>query len=353
MNESELSSLDREANSQVERQVHRPHPLSAIRSIKTKWSIVILAAVGVTALMSQIGVQLGWPIWVRPIVAGALALLAVQFLAHGTTYPLRRMAEASKAMARGDYSRQITTSSRDEVGDLADAFNQMSSELAEADRLQKEFIANASHELRTPVAALQSTLENLVDGVGRADRETLERMLAQSEHLGRLVTQLLDLSRLEAGSDRLAQNQIDLGDLLNEVTTELQLSHPLAIMEVKAPMGLRVEGDDLRLRRVFTNIVGNALRFSPYGSPVTVVASRHEGSVRVAVHDLGPGIPVDERQRVFERFWQADGSAPTGGGGAGLGLAISKRIIDQHLGEIQIRDNQPNGACLVVTLPGT
>lgn len=353
MNERELASLNREAPNPSERAGNRPHPLAAIRSIKTKWSIVILAAVGVTALMSQIGVQLGWPIWVRPIVAAALALLAVQFLAHGTTYPLRRMAEASKAMARGDYSRRITTTNRDEVGQLAEAFNQMSSELAEADRLQKEFIANASHELRTPVAALQSTLENLVDGVGRADRETLERMLAQSEHLGRLVTQLLDLSRLEAGSDRLAHNEVDLGDLLNELTAELRLSHPLGIIEVKAPMGLRVEGDDLRLRRVFTNIVGNALRFSPYGSPVTIVASRHEGSVRVAVHDLGPGIPVNERQRVFERFWQADGSAPTGGGGAGLGLAISKRIIDQHLGEIQIRDNQPDGACIVVTLPGT
>ncbi len=332
----------------------RPRPLAPIpSSIKAKWSIVIVAAVAVTALMSQIGLHLGWPVWLRPIVAGALALLAVQFLAHGLTYPLRQMADAAKAMARGDYSRRVESSNGDEVGQLAEAFNQMSAELAESDRLQKEFISNASHELRTPVAALQSTLENLVDGLARADRQTLELMLAQSEHLGRLVNQLLDLSRLEAGSDHPATNQIDLGDLLNELAVEQRMTHPLAVIEVKAPMGLRVLGDDLRLRQVFTNIVGNALRFSPHGSPVTIVASRHDGSIRVAIRDLGPGIPVEERAKVFERFWQADGSALTGGGGAGLGLAISRRIIDQHLGDIQITDNQPSGACVIVHLPSS
>lgn len=329
----------------------RPRPLDPIPSIKTKWSIVIVAAVAVTALMSQIGLRLGWPVWLRPVVSGAIALLAVQFLAHGMTSPLRQMATAAKRMARGDYSERITSTSSDEVGQLAEAFNQMSSELAESDRLQKEFIANASHELRTPVAGLQGTLENLVDGVGRADRATLEHMLAQSEHLGRLVNQLLDLSRLEAGSDRPAANAIDIGDLLHELTSELRLSDPLAVIDVKAPMGLRVIGDDLRLQRVFANVIGNAIRFSPHGSPVTVTASRQNGSVRVAVRDLGPGIPESQRLKVFERFWQADGSAPTGGGGAGLGLAISKRIIDQHGGDISITDNQPSGACVVVSLP--
>lgn len=331
----------------------RPIPLAQITSIKVKWSIVIVAAVGVTALMSQIGLHLGWPVWLRPVAAGALALLAVQFLAHGTTYPLRQMADAAERMARGDYSRRVDTSNRDEVGLLAEAFNQMASELAEADRRQKEFISHASHELRTPVAALQSTLENLVDGVGKPDSETLQRMLAQSEHLGRLVNQLLDLSRLDAGADLMAQNQVDIGDLLNQLVVEERLSHPLAVVEVKAPLGLRVLGDELALRRVISNVIGNALRFSPHGSPVTVVASPQNDTVRIAVRDLGPGIPVAQRSKVFERFWQADGSGPTGGGGAGLGLAISKRIIDQHLGEIVIGDNQPSGTTVVVCLPRT
>ncbi len=329
----------------------RPRPLDPIPSIKAKWSIVIVAAVAVTALMSQIGLHLGWQVWIRPVIAGALALLAVQFLAHGMTYPLRQMATSAKAMARGDYSRTVQTTTNDEVGQLANAFNGMAAELADSDRQQKEFIANASHELRTPVAALQSTLENLVDGVGTPDRATLGRMLAQSEHLGRLVNQLLDLNRLEAGADRLGTHELDVGDLLHDLVGELRLSHPVAMFDVKAAMGLRIQGDKNQLERVFTNVIGNALRFSPIGCPVTIVASRQNGSVRISVKDQGPGIPENERGKVFERFWQADGSAPTGGGGAGLGLAISKRIVDQHHGEITIGDNQPSGACVVISLP--
>ena len=328
----------------------RPRPLDPIPSIKAKWSIVIVAAVAVTALMSLIGFRLGWPVWVRPMIAGALALLMVQFLAHGMTFPLREMAASAKAMAKGDYSRTVETTATDEVGQLAEAFNQMAAELADTDRQQKEFIANASHELRTPVAALQGTLENLVDGVGTPDRATMQRMLAQAEHLGRLVNQLLDLSRLETGADRLGRQELDVGDLLHELAGELRLTHPTAIIDVKAPLGLRSIGDREQIERVLTNVIGNALRFSPIGDPVTVVASRQKGMVRVAVRDCGPGIPVDQRSRVFERFWQADGT-PTGGGGAGLGLAISKRIVDQHDGEILITDNQPNGACVVVSLP--
>ena len=328
----------------------RPRPLDPIPSIKTKWSIVIVAAVAVTALMSLIGASLGFPVWIRPVIAGAFALLMVQFLAHGMTYPLRQMASSAKAMSRGDYSQRVEVNATDEVGQLADAFNQMAADLADADRQQKEFIANASHELRTPVAALQGTLENLVDGVGTPDGATLQRMLAQSEHLGRLVNQLLDLSRLEARSDRLGAEELDVGDLLHELAGELRLTHPTALIDVKAPMGLRSVGDREQLARVLTNVIGNALRFSPIGDAVTVVASRQKGSVRVAVRDCGPGIPVDQRAKVFERFWQADGT-PTGGGGAGLGLAISKRIVDQHDGEILITDNQPRGACVVISLP--
>lgn len=112
----------------------RPRPLDPIPSIKTKWSIVIVAAVGVTALMSIIGFRLGWPVWIRPVISGALALLMVQFLAHGMTYPLRQMASSAKAMAKGDYSQRVDVTASDEVGQLADAFNQMAAELADADR---------------------------------------------------------------------------------------------------------------------------------------------------------------------------------------------------------------------------
>src|SRR5258705_9582264 len=125
----------------------------------------------------------------------------VQVLARRMTWALREMAAASRAMARGEHDLRVTASSRDEVGELARAFNTMAAELAEVDRMRRELIANVSHELRTPITSLQAMLENMIDGVEEPDAATLAALHRQVQRLGRLVTQLLDLSRLEAGSD--------------------------------------------------------------------------------------------------------------------------------------------------------
>ncbi len=332
--------------------MNRLRPLDPIRSIKTKISIVIVASVGVTAFMSQLGLTLGWPIWVRPVVAGALALMMAQFLARGLTPPLRRMAVLATNMANGDHTERINITRRDEVGQLATAFDRMVDELAETDRLQKEFVANASHELRTPVAALRSTLENLVDGVDQPERSTLEHMLLQAENLSVLVNQLLDLSRLDADTELTSQPQpVDIGDLLHQVAAEVMLTDPTVQITVRTPIRLLVDAQPHRLRQVFMNIIGNACRFSTSGEEVTIVATQDSGRVRVAVRDRGPGIPTQERERIFERFWQADGVSRLSGGGAGLGLAISKQIIDQHHGKIEVSANHPSGACFVVDIP--
>jgi signal transduction histidine kinase len=328
-----------------------PNPLDRVTSIKTKWSIVIVAAVAVTALVSQIGYYLGWPVWIRPIISGVLALAAVQVLARGMTHPLRQMARAAGDMATGDYHQRVMVTTHDEVGELADSFNRMAAELAEVDRLQKEFVANASHELRTPVAALRSQIENLVDHVTDPDPETLATMLAQAEHLSKLVVQLLDLSRLEAGGEERPSELVAVGVLLKQVVGEAELLHPASDITLTTSGPLGVLADEGRLHQLFTNIVGNALRFAPLGSEVVVEAEGREADVVVKISDLGPGIAAQHQVRVFERFWQADGSALTGGGGAGLGLAICKRIVDRHDGTIRITSNRPNGTCVTVTLP--
>lgn len=300
--------------------------------------------------MSQVGLQFGWPWWIRLLAAGTVGLSMVQFLAHGTTYPLRDMAQASEAMAGGDYSVRVDAAGKDEVGQLTEAFNSMASNLAEADRSQREFIANASHELRTPVAAIRSTLENIVDGVVPAENRTMAKLLAQTEHLSDLVSQLLDLSRLESGTETVKMVPLDLGDLMHSIEAEARLNHPAIELELKSPLGLKVIGDELRLRQVFTNIVANAVRFAPLGSPITVVVGHQNGTARIAIQDLGPGISDQQKVRVFERFWQADGNPTGAGGGAGLGLAICKEIIDQHGGKISIEGNHPTGTAVVVEL---
>ena len=175
-------------------------PLQSLSSLKLKLGIVIVAAVWITAVATIVAVRwLGLPSIVGAGAGIALALGCVQLLARGTTKPLREMAAAASAMARGEHGRQVAVTSNDEVGELARAFNRMTAELAETDRLRRDLVANVSHELRTPIGALQAVLENVVDGVSEPDPETLRTMLAQTRRLGRLVAQLLDLSRLEAG----------------------------------------------------------------------------------------------------------------------------------------------------------
>ncbi len=351
-----MTATGRTANSRTASSPTLIRPLARVGSIKTKWSIVIVAAVAVTAGVSQIGLQLGWPSWLRPVVAATLALAMVQFLAKGMTRPLRQMAVAAAAMAEGRKVDPIVTTSRDEVGRLAVAFNSMAAEVGKVDRLQREFIANASHELRTPVAALHSTLENLVDGVGQPDADTLGVMLAHAEHLGDLVRQLLDLSRLDALDTMERPEPIYIGDLLQEVTSRARLMSPGSVIEVKSAVDLPVLGDATRLHQLFTNLIANALRFSPPGAPVVVTACSPVApavgaprTVRVSINDAGPGIPEDRKTKVFERFWQDD--RPHADGGSGLGLAIAKRIVDTHGGYIAINDRHPTGTSVIVELP--
>lgn len=326
-------------------------PLDRLATIKTKWSVVIVAAVAVTAAMSQIGYTLGWPVWMRPVVAGALALVAVQFLARGMTAPLRDMAAAASAMRQGDYTSRVAVTTGDEVGQLAAAFNDMAAVVAEVDRVQKEFVANASHELRAPVAALRCTIENLVDRVVEPDPETLTTMLAQVEHLSKLVVQLLDLNRLESAPDEGPRELVAVGVLLKAVVAEAELLHPGANIALLTNGPLGVVADEDRLHQLFTNLINNALRFGPLGAEVVVDAEGSATEVVVQVRDQGPGVAPQHQSRVFERFWRADGTSLTGGGGAGLGLAICKRIVDLHRGTIRVSSNHPRGACVTVHLP--
>ena len=188
----------------------------------------------------------------------------VQFLARGMTSPLRDMAAAASAMARGDYDRRVRASSRDEVGELARAFNAMASDLADVERMRRDLVANVSHELRTPIASLQALLENLADGVEPTDPAALNTALAQTERLGRLVEQLLDLSRLESGGLVLEPVSFGVRELLEQATRECELGdRPVRLKVCVQPGDLRVNGDPERMHQVVANLLDNAVRHSP------------------------------------------------------------------------------------------
>lgn len=327
-------------------------PLDPLSSIKMKLGAVIVAAVAVTVLVVSVGTGAGASPVVSALAAGALSLGLVQVLAHGMTSPLREMAAAAAAMAHGDYGRRVTASSRDEVGELARAFNGMATQLAEVDRVRRELVANVSHELRTPITALQAVLENLVDGVEPADPETLRTMLRQVERLGTLVAQLLDLSRLESGAVPLQRRTFDLRPLLDEAADETRLrTSDVRVAVTVDPSGATADGDRARVHQVVANLLDNALRHSPRGGTVELRATKNRAGVTIEVSDEGPGISEEDKSMVFERFYRADSARSSKDGGAGLGLAIARWIVDLHGGDIRVEDRKPHGCRMVVVLP--
>ena len=328
-------------------------PLDFLGSIKLKLGVVIVAAVAVTVVVMLLGDRAGLSPLVTGLGAAALALAMVQVLAHGMTFPLREMVSAARAMAKGDYGRRVTATSRDEVGELARAFNAMATELEQVDRMRRDLVANVSHELRTPISALRALLENLIDGVEPVERSTLETTLRQVERLGALVEQLLELSKLESGAVPLERRRIDLRPVAEQVVEESRGtadSRGVGLsIEGDAEVGLRA--DELRLHQVVANLVSNAVRHSPRGGIVRLRVVGDDGRALLEVSDEGPGIAAEEAERVFERFYRSDHGRAATEGGSGLGLAIARWIVELHGGAIRVEAIEPHGCRMVVELP--
>jgi signal transduction histidine kinase len=331
-----------------------PHtPLERVTSLKLRLSIIIGVAVSVTVLVFWASIKAGvWP-GISGALGGMVALVVVFWLSRGLTRPVREMATAAHMITHGDFSARVSAvSRRDEIGALARAFNRMASELGETDRLRRDLVANVSHELRTPITALQVHLENLVDGVEQPDLETLRTMLDQTIRLGRLVEQLLDLSRLEAGVVPLDVRVFDVNSMLEGAVRESRLARSDASIRVAVePPDLEAMGDAERLHQVIANLVENALRYSPVEGCVEVTAAQRGGDVVFEVIDDGPGIAPADAERVFERFYRADAARSSQHGGAGLGLAIARWVVDLHGGAIHAEPREPHGCRMVVALP--
>ncbi|NKY58186.1 HAMP domain-containing sensor histidine kinase [Nocardia flavorosea] len=327
-----------------------PRPLDRIRSIKLKLAVLMTFAGGLA--FGYFRLQIGWLPPMTTLAAMVIALVSSQFLAHGITTPLREMTAAAQRMARGDYTSRVRASSRDEVGQLAAAFNRMADDLAAADQQRRELIANVSHELRTPITALSAVLENLVDGVSQPDPKTLETALAQTERLGRLVSELLDLSSIEAGAVPLARGVYAITPLFAEVVAEAEVMTAASGRGIRfrseiEPATATVYADRARLHQVLLNLLDNAARHGPAGGEVRLHAHTVGSDLVIDVEDDGPGIPPAQREHIFDRFTRG---GRTDGGGTGLGLAIARWVIDLHRGSIAVTDP---GSRIRVILPAT
>ncbi|ALI29122.1 putative two-component system sensor kinase [Mycolicibacterium fortuitum] len=322
-----------------------PRPLDPFASFKVKTGLLVGGAILLASFTFWIGAS--WQFRYALLAALATSLILTQFLAHGMTSPLRQMTAAARAMARGDYSLRVRATSRDEIGQLATAFNQMAADLGAADEYRRGLIGNVSHELRTPITALRAVLENVVDGVVEPDPETMRMALSQTERLGELVTNLLDLSRVEGGAIPLQISRFDVDAFLREAVEHVSVSATDTPVTVKVtPPDLKAVADPARLRQVVVNLVDNALRHSPAGGRVAVLAARDASGLRIEVTDQGPGIAPAERERVFERFTRG----ATSDGGTGLGLAIARWAVELHGGVIEVMDTE-SGCRIRVSIP--
>lgn len=284
-------------------------------------------------------------------IALVIAILAGYLVARALAARVKRLERAARKVAAGDFSQPIRADSDDELGQLARTFNDMQDQLARLDRARKQFIASASHELRTPIFSLGGFLELLADE--DLDEETrrvfLEQIRGQVERMRNLAVELLDLSRLEAGALELRPEPTDVGQLAREVASEftpLASQHESDVELDLRPEPIELDCDPERVAQVLRILLDNALRHTPPGTGVRVSAARANGHVRLEVADRGPGITDQNMPHIFEPFFTSAEQAQ----GAGLGLAIAHELADRMQGRLTVR-SRPGKTVFALVLP--
>ena len=305
----------------------------------------------------------------RAVLFGGLAaiiitIIAAYFMAKYITSPIRKMKDVAEKLSKGDFSRKINIKSEDELGELAKSLNTMADELQQQienlqrmDKIRTDFVANVSHELKTPLTSIKGFVETLEDGA-IDNKETAQRFISiikkHAQRLENIVNDLLSLSELETSKDTIEKTKFDLKELFDEIA--LGFGHALSLKDQK--LTINAPGDDFeitadrdRIEEVFVNLIDNAIKYSDRNQVIKVILSVENGRVRATVEDTGTGIPKKHLDRVFERFYCVDKARSRELGGTGLGLGIAKHIVYAHKGEIGIESERGQGTKVSVILP--
>jgi signal transduction histidine kinase len=285
-------------------------------------------------------------------IALAIALLAGYLVARALSQRVGRLEHAARKVAAGDFSNPIRADSDDELGQLAAAFDDMQNQLARLDRARKQFIASASHELRTPIFSLGGFLELLADEDLDEDtrRQFLDQLRGQVDRMRKLATELLDLSRLESGALELRPEPTDVGQLAREVAGEFTPAAQRHDSRVRLDLPdepIELDCDPERVAQVLRILLDNAIVHTPAGTGVRVSAERENGHVRLEVSDLGLGIKRQNMPHIFEPFFTSNEEAQ----GAGLGLAIARELAERMQGRLTVR-SVPGATTFSLELPG-
>jgi signal transduction histidine kinase len=288
------------------------------------------------------------------LVAVAIAVALAFFLSRRTLAPIKALTLASERLGRGDFSQRVQVKDKGELGELAQTFNSMAGDLERAENLRKNMVADVAHELRTPLSNIRGYLEALRDGVMKPDKKNINSLYEEASLLSRLVDDLQELSLAEAGELKLVRQPEDIGELIRQAVAAVEAQEKTKglSLAVELPKKLPpVNIDARRIGEVLRNLLENAVAHTGKGDTITVAAKQRDRLVEISITDTGEGIPAEELPNIFERFYRVDKSRTRATGGTGLGLTITKRLVEAHGGRIEVQSEAGKGSRFAFTLP--
>lgn len=295
-------------------------------------------------------------VWLAGGLAALVAIGLGVLLSRQISSPVRALTSAARGVASGDLEQRVPVRSRDELGELAEAFNAMAEAVGRQEMLRRRMVADIAHELRTPLAVIQANLEAILDGVRPLSTDAVTDIHQETQLLARLVTDLRDLSLAEAGQLPLRKRPTDLDALARSTVARFasRAEERGVRLAMEATTDLsRANVDPDRLSQVLGNLLENALRHTPRGGMVEIRLEPGEqtDTLQATVRDTGSGIPTEHLPNVFEHFYRADGARSRSTGGSGIGLAVVKQLVEAHGGRVWVESPPGQGAMFGLVLP--
>jgi two-component system OmpR family sensor kinase len=287
-------------------------------------------------------------------LAVGLGVVASAILSRSLTAPLQRLAVAARAIAAGDLSQQVEVQGSAEIAQFTRAFNEMTSALEGAEKLRQNLVADVAHELRTPLSVLQGNLRAILDDVYPLEKAEIANLYDETRLLSRLIDDLRELAQAEAGQLGLNLRPTAVADVLRATVTNFEPAAEAQEIRLTAEIAADLPpilADPDRLAQVLRNLLTNALRHTPSGGQIAVSAAATQEAIEITVADNGEGIAPEDLPHVFDRFWRADRSRSRAEGGAGLGLAIARSLVQAHGGRIWAQSIKGKGSTFTLSLP--